>query len=431
MIMQVYIVYMGSLPTGQYSPLSKHFSLLQEVVEAVCRNSLLRSYKRSFNGFAAKLTDLERQKLASKKEVVSVFPSKTYHLHTTRSWDFIGLSGTVERNAAAESNVIVGFIDTGIWPESESFNDEGFGPPPKKWKGESRSLELDITQHQMKVRLQGRYRSWKPYCLNGSRQQSKGCQFLWNCSRYCKRGVPSARIAAYKACYPDGCEDASILAAFDDAIADGVDIISISLGSNLPDADFSHDAVAIGAFHAMEKGILTSQSAGNSGPDKATVASIAPWILSVAASSTDRQIIDKGIGINGFSLNGTTFPLVDGKNVVASECSDSSVGCLNSTLVKGKIVLCNKPQGDDGASSAGAVGSILKNEPFEYDASIFLLPASSLSADRHDIVASYINSTKEPQATILKSEAVKDRNAPKLLHILHVGEYLCTRNIEA
>ena len=62
--------------------------------------------------------------------------------------------------------------------------------------------------------------------------------------------------------------------------------------------------------------------------------------------------------------------------------------------MKGKIILCDKPQGDDGASSAGAVGSILKNEPFQDDASIFLLPASSLSVDRHDIVASYINSTK-------------------------------------
>ena len=115
-------------------------------------------------------------------------------------------------------------------------------------------------------------------------------------------GVPSARIAAYKACYPNGCEEASLLAAFDDAIADGVDIISISLGPDLPNADFSHDAVAIGAFHAMEKGILTSQSAGNSGPNEATVGSIAPWILSVAASSTDRQIIDKVVLGNGKTL---------------------------------------------------------------------------------------------------------------------------------
>ena len=36
-------------------------------------------------------------------------------------------------------------------------------------------------------------------------------------------GAISARIAVYKVCWFDGCDDADILAAFDDAIADGVD----------------------------------------------------------------------------------------------------------------------------------------------------------------------------------------------------------------
>jgi len=66
--------------------------------------------------------------------VVSVFPNKKSHPHTTRSWDFIGLSQKILRTSF-ESDIIVGVIDTGVWPESKSFSDEGFGPPPTKWKG--------------------------------------------------------------------------------------------------------------------------------------------------------------------------------------------------------------------------------------------------------------------------------------------------------
>jgi len=66
--------------------------------------------------------------------VVSVFPSKHKKLHTTRSWDFLGFPQQVHRRPI-ESDIIIGVFDTGIWPESDSFSDEGFGPPPTKWKG--------------------------------------------------------------------------------------------------------------------------------------------------------------------------------------------------------------------------------------------------------------------------------------------------------
>lgn len=96
--MQVQIVYLGSLPKAEYSPSSHHFSMLQEVVESrlyfksffslfywypavilfslsvlssSVENSLIRSYKRSFNGFAANLTANERQKLASEYSYIN------------------------------------------------------------------------------------------------------------------------------------------------------------------------------------------------------------------------------------------------------------------------------------------------------------------------------------------------------------------------
>lgn len=69
------------------------------------------------------------------KGVISVFPNRKAQLHTTRSWDFMGLSEQVSRVPSVESDIIVGVIDTGIWPESPSFLDRGYGPSPPKWKG--------------------------------------------------------------------------------------------------------------------------------------------------------------------------------------------------------------------------------------------------------------------------------------------------------
>ena len=114
-------------------------------------------------------------------------------------------------------------------------------------------------------------------------------------------GVPSARLAIYKVCVFLGCASADILAAFDDAIADGVDIISISLGFDSAVA-LEEDAIAIGAFHAMAGGILTVHSAGNEGPEVFSTFSSAPWMVSVAASTIDRKIIDRVVLGNGTEL---------------------------------------------------------------------------------------------------------------------------------
>lgn len=118
-----------------------------------------------------------------------------------------------------------------------------------------------------------------------------GASLLGLGSGTARGAVPSARLAIYKVCWEDGCQDADILAAFDDAIADGVDIISISLSSGLE--DYFKNSIAIGSFHAMRKGILTSTSAGNGGPFLTTLTNFSPWTLSVAASTIDREFLTK------------------------------------------------------------------------------------------------------------------------------------------
>ncbi|KAL4599151.1 hypothetical protein ACB092_11G106800, partial [Castanea dentata] len=455
---KVHIVYMGSLPKGQYSPLSRHRSMLRQTVQldSSVETSYIRSYTRSFNGFVAKLTDSEKQRLSNMEGVISIFPRKTLQLQTTRSWDFIGLQESATRNAQAESDIIIGVLDTGIWPELESFNDKGFGPPPSKWKGVCEGgLNFTCNNKIIGARYYGGSR---PNSTQSARDGDDGhgshtasiaagnrvnnVSFFGLAQGTARGGVPSARIATYRICQPDGCPNEDILAAFDDAIADGVDIISISVGG-VEATDFFEDTIAIGAFHAMQKGIVTSHSAGNHGPSYGSTVSVAPWLISVAASHTDRLFIDKvvlgdgrtlvGKSINSFASPATRFPLLHGKEV-SSQCSENNSmycnkGCLDKKLVKGKYVLCKSNSGDFEAFAAGAVGAIVRNEPYMDYSDVVALPAVLLSAKEHDLVLSYVNSTKNPQASILKSETIKDAEAPTIASFSSRGPNFVTPDI--
>ncbi|KAK8615276.1 hypothetical protein V6N13_069053 [Hibiscus sabdariffa] len=433
-MMQIYIAYLGSLPDGNYIPTTHHFSLLQALFkQSSAENYLIRSYRRSFNGFAAKLTEEEAKKLASFKGVVSVFPNKVYHLQTTRSWDFMGFNQTVKRNATAESNVVIGVIDSGIWPDSDSFSDEGFGPPPQKWKGSCKGGQNFTCNNKLIGARFYATDSARDRVGHGSHTASTAAgNHVGNASFYglaegtARGGVPSARIAAYKVCDDTGhCTSDAILAGFDDAIADGVDLLTVSIISFIP-SELYDDPVSIGAFHAAEKGILVMQSAGNNGPVAQSVNSVAPWLLSVAASTTDRFFIDRvvlgngktltGFSVNTFSINSTKVPLVYGLQA-STECKEIAAracvqGCLNKSLVKNKIVVCDElVYGLPEARDAGALGTILRT-PLQNISIVVPLPASALGTDDYSSLMSYLNSTKQAEAELLKTESIEDSSAP-------------------
>ncbi|CAI0540245.1 unnamed protein product, partial [Linum tenue] len=359
------------------------------------------------------------------KDVVSVFPSKKLQLQTTRSWDFLGLpQPTMIKNpAGVASDVVVGIIDSGIWPELPSFDDDGFGPPPAKWKGVCKG-GTNFTCNNKIIGARYYYsQSARDDQGHGTHTAStavgnvvKDASFYGLASGVARGGLPSARIAVYQACGGFGCSSADILAAFDDAIADGVDVISVSIAT-LEAVDIDADTVAIGGFHAARRGILTVHSAGNSGPRSATTCSVAPWLLSVAASTIDRKFESKvvlgngkivtGTSVNAFADNGPESPLVH---------RDQSLGCvgvccLDSIVVKNKIVICDSIDGKLMAFEAGAKGVIYPYNTSEA-ASVVPFPAAGVDFQTLDAVISYQNSTKNPVAKLQKSDTVRDPGAP-------------------
>ncbi|KAK1264568.1 hypothetical protein QJS04_geneDACA011378 [Acorus gramineus] len=404
---------MGAKSDQDVSVQSLHLNILEQVFDDDrAAESLVQSYGRSFNGFAAKLTQQQKQKLAGMQGIVSVLESKTLKPHTTRSWDFLGFTGKVPRQPTQESDIIVGMIDTGVWPESESFSDKGLGPPPKKWRGACHNMTCNN-----KIIGARYYNSEDDYAIGEDRSPRDtfghgthtastvagaavtGAS-LYGLARGTSRGAtPSARIAVYKVCWDFGCADHDVLAAFDDAIADGVDVISISLGGDSVE-DYTLDPIAIGSFHAMRAGILTSASAGNDGPGRGTASNVAPWLVSVAASTIDRRFVTR-----------------------------MEIGNLAPKLVKGKIVLCDEVSDGTVPLFAGAQGVVMADVYKSDVPDPYPLPATTISFDDKEYLLRYLNKTRDPVAKILKSEEVVDETAPNVASFSSRGPNMITHDV--
>ncbi|KAJ1389148.1 Peptidase S8/S53 domain [Sesbania bispinosa] len=392
--------------------------------------------------------------------VVSVFPNEKKQLLTTKSWDFIGFPYQVARTNA-ESDVIIGLIDSGAWPESDSFNDKGFGPPPRKWKGTCQTSNFTCNNKIIGAKYyrtasdgplsETDIKSPRDTIGHGTHTASTAAgnpvsmaSMLGLAQGTARGGATSARIAVYKACWDDGCDEADILAAFDDAIADGVDIISVSLGG-FSDENYFRDSLSIGAFHAMRNGILTVYAAGNSGPAIGSIDNFSPWSISVAASTLDRKFVTKvqlgdnrtyeGISINTFDLKGEFYPIIyggDAPNTSAGSDETSSRICymnsLDKNLVKGKIVLCEGGMGI-GALKAGAVGILTQGQISRNDAYSYPLPASFLDLKDGADIFDYVKSVRTPTGTIFKSIEFKDTLAPEVASFSSRGPNIVTPEI--
>ncbi|KAG5033613.1 Subtilisin-like protease SBT1.6 [Glycine soja] len=422
---------------------------------------ILHLYDTVFHGFSAVLTHQQVASLGQHPSVLAVFEDRRRHLHTTRSPQFVGLRN--QRGLWSEtdygSDVIIGVFDTGIWPERRSFSDSNLGPIPKRWKGVCES-GVRFSPSNCNRKLIGarffskgheasgtsfndtvEFRSPRDADGHGTHTASTAAgRYVFEASMagyafgVAKGVAPKARLAMYKLCWKNsGCFDSDILAAFDAAVADGVDVISMSIGGGDGiSSPYYLDPIAIGSYGAVSRGVFVSSSGGNDGPSGMSVTNLAPWLTTVGAGTIDRDfpaevILGNGRRLSGVSLysgeplKGKMYPLIyPGKSGVLTDslCMENS---LDPELVKGKIVVCDRGSSARVAKGlvvkkAGGVGMILANgisngEGLVGDA--HLLPACALGANFGDEIKEYINFSANPTATIdFKGTVVGIRPAP-------------------
>ncbi|PON54249.1 Subtilase [Parasponia andersonii] len=441
---RTYIVQMDKShkPASSDNHLNWYDSSLKFVSDSA---DMFYTYDNVISGFSTRLTEEEAQLLEKQPGVLSVLPEIRYELHTTRTPEFLGL-GTSEAifpTSDKVSEVVIGVLDTGVWPESKSFDDTGLGPVPSSWKGECQ-VGKNFNSSSCNRKLigarffsEGYERSFGPIDENVESRSPRDEEghgthtsttaagsavadaSLFGFASGTARGMATtARIATYKVCWLGGCFGTDILAGIEQAIKDGVNVLSLSIGGSLN--DYSNDTVAIAAFAATANGIVVSLSAGNGGPSSGSLANVAPWMLTVGAGTLDRDFpayvsLGNGQKYKGVSLYGgkplsdELIPIVYGRNA-----SNSTRGnlCLPGSLVPGKvagkIVLCDRggnarAQKGQVVKDAGGLGMILSNtESYgeELVADAHVLPTSTVGHKIGDLIKAYIHSEANPTATI-------------------------------
>lgn len=428
----------------------------------VSSSQLVHEYTIALNGYSAFLTEDQAKEIENQPGVALVMRDELRQPTTDSSPGFLGLTGPASayQTGYDGEGVIVGVIDSGIWPEHPSFADDGTFPAAPMLDDSRPNCEFGNTTHNPND---------APFTCNnkliGARQMLDTYRFfigaapdeydsarddnghgthtastaagnagveasLYGIPRGTVSGIaPRAQVIAYKGLGDLGGFTSDLAAAIDQAVADGVDVINYSIGGGAagPGAD------EISFLFAANAGVFVATSAGNSGPNPATLGNpgTMPWMTTVGASTQSRFFQGTVILGNGDEYAGASItpgvgsaPLVDAANAGGDLCVP---GTLDSS-VAGKIVLCRRgaiARADKSLAvfMAGGVGMIMYENTD--DNSLFSdthwVPSVHIDNTPGLAIKAYIASAANPTAEIIGEQISEWPFAPSMTYFSSRG----------
>jgi subtilisin family serine protease len=446
----------------------------------------LYDYVYSYDGFAAKLTDAQAAMLQGRKDVVAVTRDELQTVQTSSTPHFLGLDdrgglwdqlgGPVggKNGPGAGEGMIIGVVDSGIWPEAKSFSDRdasgklvyqqvpgwhGKCTPGEQFTASDCNQKLIGAQWfdaawggdgGMKAQRPWEFASARDYNSHGTHTSSTaggnfGVQPTGDAAAVSPISgmAPRARIAMYKALYST--KDAStasgfnsdLVEAIDQAVADGVDVINYSVGPSSPPPTFlGPEQVAF--LFAADAGVFVSAAAGNAGPALGTMTNPGPWLTTAAAGTHNRNGVGSVTLGNGSTIQGASFatavgpaPFVDAEFSAASgatttaarlcfsKATNGGTPALDPAKVGGKIVLCDRGTNARidkslAVKEAGGIGMVLVNtSPNSLNADLHFVPTVHVADTNRAALKAYA-ATAGATATINQSQLVFNVPAPTI-----------------
>ncbi len=422
----------------------------------------VHDYTIALNGYSAVLTEDQVREIENQENVTLVLEDVMRQPDTDSSPTFIGVTGPASawQTGYDGEGVIVGVIDSGIWPEHPSFADDGTMPTAPVLDDSRPNCEFGNMAHNpadlpftCNNKLIGarqmldtyravigananEYDSARDDNGHGTHTASTAAgnadvqASIYGIDRGTVSGIaPRAHVIAYKGLGDLGGFTSDLAASIDQAVADGVDVINYSIGGGAsgPGAD------EIAFLFADAAGVFVATSAGNSGPGPATLGNpgTMPWLTTVGANSQSRffqatLVLGDGTEITGASITPGvgSAPLVDAANHGGDLCIP---GTLDAG-VAGKIVLCRRGAIGRAAKSqavslAGGVGMVMYEN--SDDNSLFSdthwVPSVHIDNTPGLVVKAYIASAPSPTASIVGEQIGEWSAAPSMTYFSSRG----------